>query len=135
MEQNETSIYKGKLYAGISRDITYRDVINVNLNNIEVDAKVKESEQTINGEKIASTYKTSKFSKVQIQKVLGQNGKLTILNSNDGNVIATINKDTVADENGNILVSYPESWSNTMKIEQTENVGKIEVETTRTIGQ
>ena len=90
IEQNETSIYKGKLYAGISRDITYRDVINVNLNNIEVDAKVKESEQTINGEKIASTYKTSKFSKAQIQKVLGQNGKLTILNSNDGNVIAKI---------------------------------------------
>lgn len=135
IEQNETSIYKGKLYAGISRDITYRDVINVNLNNIEVDAKVKESEQTINGEKIASTYKTSKFSKVQIQKVLGQNGKLTILNSNDGNVIATINKDTVADENGNILVSYPENVEViTMKIEQTENVGKIEVETTRTIG-
>ena len=105
IEQNETSIYKGQLYAGISRDITYRDVINVNLNNIEVDAKVKESEQTINGEKIASTYKTSKFSKAQIQKVLGQNGKLTILNSNDGNVIATINKDNVADENGNILVS------------------------------
>ena len=41
----------------------------------------------------------------------------------------------MADENGNILVSYPENVEViTMKIEQTENVGKIEVETTRTIG-
>ena len=30
MVQNENSIYKGKLYAGIERDITYTTIINSN---------------------------------------------------------------------------------------------------------
>ncbi len=135
IEQSETSIFKGKLYAGISRDVTYKNIINVNLNNVEMQANVKESEQTINEEKITSTYKTSKLNKTQIENVLGENGSLTILDANSGNIIASVNKNTEANENGDIIITYPENVNTiNIKIEKAEKIGKIEIETTRTIG-
>lgn len=134
IQQSETSIYKGKLYAGVSRDITYKNIMNINLNNVETEVSVKESEQTLNGQKIESTYKTSKFNKTQIENVLGNTGVLSIVNSNNGNTIATINKNSVANNNGDIVVTYPQGIESIIIKIQPERIGKIEVETTREIG-
>ena len=136
IEQNEKEIYKGKLYAGISRNITYKNYIDINLNNVDIEVDVNESEQTINGEQITSNYKTSKINKTQIEKVLGNNGKLVILDANTNNEIATINRDTDSDENGNININYPENVQKIfVRVLNPENIGRLEIETTREIAK
>ena len=59
--------------------ITYKNFIDVNLNNVETEVDIRESEQTINEEKITSIYKTSKIEKAQMERVLGDAGKVVIL--------------------------------------------------------
>ena len=134
VEQNEQNIYKGKLYAGISRDVTYKNIVDVNLNNVETEVDVKENDLTINGTKVITLYKTSKFDKAQVEKVLGENGRLIISNANTGAEIAVINKNTDADENGKINISYPENVDKVIvKVSEPENIGRIEIETTKSI--
>ena len=134
VEQNEQNIYKGKLYAGISRDVTYKNIVDVNLNNVETEVDVKENDLTINGTKVTTLYKTSKFDKAQVEKVLGENGRLIISNANTGAEIAVINKNTDADENGKINISYPENVDKVIvKVSEPENIGRIEIETIKTI--
>lgn len=134
INQYETSIYKGKLYAGISRDITYKNAIDINLNNVASEIDVKEEKQTINEQAISSTYKTSKMSKANVENILGENGSLEIINAETGNIITTISKATQADENGNIVISYPENVTEiTIKLIASEKIGKLEIETTKTI--
>ena len=134
VEQNEQNIYKGKLYAGISRDVTYKNIVDVNLNNVETEVDVKENDLTINGTKVTTLYKTSKFDKAQVEKVLGENGRLIISNANTGAEIAVINKNTDADENGKINISYPENVDKVIvKVSEPENIGRIEIETTKSI--
>ena len=136
VEQNEQSIYKGKLYAGISRDITYKNIVDVNLNNVETEVDVKENDLTINGTKVTTSYKTSKFDKAQVERVLGENGRLIISNANTGAEIASINKNTDADENGKINISYPENVDKIIvKVLEPENIGRIEIETIKSIGK
>lgn len=136
IEQNEKEIYKGKLYAGISRDITYKNFIDVNLNNVETEVDIRESEQTINEEKITSIYKTSKIEKAQMERVLGDAGKVVILDANTNNEIATVDKNSNSDENGKINIEYPENVEKILiKILNPENIGRIEIETTRELGK
>lgn len=134
INQYETSIYKGKLYAGISRDITYKNTIDININNVASEIDIKEEKQTINEQAISSTYKTSKMSKANVENILGENGRLEIINTETGNIITTISKATQADENGNIVISYPENVTEiTIKLIASEKIGKLEIETTKTI--
>lgn len=134
INQYEASIYKGRLYAGISRDITYKNTIDINLNNAASEINVKEEKQTISEQTINSVYKTSKINKSNIENILGENGSLEIINAETGNLITTINKDTQADENGNIVISYPENVTTiTIKLIAPEKIGKLEIETTKTI--
>lgn len=134
INQNETSIYKGKLYAGISRDITYKNVINVNLNNIANEINIEEDNPSIGETKLELDYKTSKISKADIENILGENGSLNIIDSKTGNIIATINKDTEGNENGDIIISYPENIETiNFRLISPEKIGKLEIENTRTI--
>lgn len=66
--------------------------------------------------------------------VLGDKGTLYLLDSVTGNLISSINKDTETDENGQIIVNYPDNiQSINIKVISPENVGKIEISTTKTI--
>ena len=134
INQYETSIYKGKLYAGISRDITYKNIIDINLNNVANEINVKEEKQTINEQIINAVYKESKINKANIENILGENGSLDIIDTEKGNTITTINKDTQADENGNIVITYPENVAMiTIKVVSPEKIGRLEIETVKTI--
>ena len=83
-----------------------------------------------------SEYKTSKINKEDIVNVLGQNGNLEIINTETKQSIVTINKDSQSDENGNIVVIYPTGvQSITIKISDQEKVGRIQIETIKTISK
>lgn len=132
--QNETSIYKGKMYAGIPRDITYKNVINVNLSNVIGEVNVQESKQTLGNRYIKSLYKTTRINKEDINNILGENGTFKIINLNDNSVISTINKNTVANDDGYIVIQYSGTVETVAyKIEAPESIGRIEIENTKTI--
>lgn len=136
MVQNEGSIYKGKLYAGISRDITYTTVINSNLAGVLNEINLTEKEQQINDKNINSTYASTIINKENVLSVLGNNGELTILNAANDTEIAKVNAGSQTDENGNVVINY-ETGVSEIKIKTTapQTTGDIKVTTTKTIGK
>ncbi len=136
MNQSEANIYKGKLYAGLSRDITYTTVINSNLAGVVGEINVAEENQKIADKNIVSTYKNTVINKENVLSVLGNDGELTILNSENDTEIAKINAGSQTDENGNVVVNYAEGISE-IKIKTTapQNTGDINLTTTKSIGK
>ena len=134
IKQSEPQIYKGKLYEKIARDITYKDIIDINLNNVQDEIIVNEKNQTIADKEIDANYKNTIINKANLNNVLGNNAKLNIVNAQTNEVIATIDTNTEADENGTINVSYPESVKNvSFKIDGNVNIGRLEITNTKTI--
>lgn len=136
INQSEANIYKGKLYAGLSRDITYTTVINSNLAGVVGEINVAEENQKIADKNIVSTYKNTVINKENVLSVLGNDGELTILNSANDTEIAKINAGSQTDENGNVVVNYAEGISE-IKIKTTapQNTGDINLTTTKSIGK
>lgn len=137
-KQYEGKIYKGKLYAGISRDITYKTIVNVNLINTTDSINVIEEKETIEGENLSSNidvvYKNTRIKKSQIEDILGQDGIISIINSENGAQITTISSETETDENGYINIVYSNNIKQIeIKTTKPKKVGKIEIETTKTI--
>ncbi len=137
IETIENEIYKGKLYTGEERDYTQINKVNVDyvgINNI-INITQKQSTYLQNNEiKTANIlYKETKINKNELLKILGQNGYLTIENQS-GVLIASINKDTQTDENGKIVVTYP-NGEKEIKIKTSTpiDVGELKIENTKGI--
>ena len=136
----ESEMYKGKLNSGIDRKYGSTTNLIVNLPNTAEYIKVKEEQPTylVGEEQIASNtiYNMTVFSKAQFDKIFGEEGKIEIYNQ-DGKNIATVNKDTQADENGNIVIDYTGKEPQAIEIRTTTPVemGNIEFKHTKTIKQ
>jgi len=134
ISQNETSIYKGKLYSGISRDITYTTTINANISGVIDSTTINEEKLKIGDKEIASTYKNTVISKQNVIDVLGDKGELKILNSSNNAEIARVNADSQVDENGNVVVNYETGVSGiTITTTEPQKIGNINVTSTKTI--
>lgn len=137
-KQSEKSIYKGKLYEGIERDISYSTYINVNLANSVSYVDVVEGKEVLEGEginaQVNSTYRTTQIKMSELQDILGQDGIVTILNAENGEQISTVSKDSDVDENGFVNVVYS---GNVRQIEikttKPQKVGRIELKNVKTI--
>lgn len=136
--QNENSIYKGKLYSGISRDIAYSTIINTNLTNVANSIEIVENKETIEGENTSnnfnSTYKTTQIKKAELEEILGQDGFINILNAENEKLISNITIDSETDENGYVNIVYPNNI-NQIKIKTStpKKIGKIEIKNIKTI--
>lgn len=136
ISQNESSIYKGKLYSGISRDITYTTIINANISGVIDSATISEEKLKIPDKEIASTYKNTVISKQDVINVLGNEGELKILNSSNNAEIARVNADSKVDENGNVVINYEAGVSEiTITTTKPQKIGSIKVINTKTIGK
>ena len=139
-----SDIYNGYINANIQNNSTYRtqytenvkiqtsfkeiaDEITVNSKNLLVNNKDKENEtQEI-------IYKNTKVNKNEILDKLGQDGYFQIIDK-DGNVLATINKDTEADENGNVQIGYDgEKTELNFKFSKPLKLGDINILNTKEI--
>lgn len=132
---SETSIYKGKLESGIARDITYKNVIDINLANVASEIYVAEDDKIQGDIELLSVlnYKTSKINKSNLESVLGKQGRLYILDKITGNQISVIDSDTATDDDGNITINYPEKIKSiSIRVENVEKIGKLEIENTKT---
>ena len=129
VENNENSIFKGKLYAGIDREFSVKTKIDVNLSNVQkinVSEKVSLYKGTDFEQESSMYYVSSSISKSSLFNLLSEDGTLEILNS--GTLIANITKDSTVDENGNIIVKYPDGIKEiTIKISGTIKTGTLEI--------
>lgn len=103
------------------------------------DIEITEKENNLSSEELSlnilnKTYYTNTIlSKAEITEILGENGLLEIYNSATGNLIANINKDTQADETGNVVVNYENVSSIKIVIKNPENIGNIHVNSSKRI--
>lgn len=126
-------IYKGYLYEAkdnaTSYDENYRLEIS-NFQNVEEVSISREKENFVyyvEGEKVEQdTNGSTYFTKTLIQKedmirILGEEGSITIQNE-QGEIIAELTKDTQENEDGNLVVEYPEKEIKNIKIVTTKPV-------------
>ena len=110
-ELAENNIYKGKLYSKEDRDYNTATKIYVNSNDVQknIDIALKKATYKTETEELAANiqFKTTTINKSEVQRALGENGTLKIYN--EIGEVATINKDSQTDENGNVVVTYPEN--------------------------
>ncbi|MBR3162585.1 MAG: DUF11 domain-containing protein [Clostridia bacterium] len=139
IKPGESNIYKGKIYSG--EDRIYNLTTNIYVNEAETG-------KNANIELLPTTYETSEgelsaniqlsntiINKSQVLRVLGEDGTLRILSST-GSYIAEINNATQTDENGNVLVKYPEGTTS-VKVETSnaKNTGTISLSNMKVIKQ
>ena len=135
---SESSIYKGKLYSGIDRSYEETTKIAVNLANAEDYIKVAEKATNYVGDDEEASanvvYNKTTIKKEKFDKVLGENGKITITNEN-GEVLATIDNTTPVDENQNIVIDYEGKEPSAIEVKTTAPIkeGDLELVHTKTI--
>ena len=137
IESNENEIYKGKIYTGEERDYTETNKINVDYIESEEKIEIEQKAATYlegENEKAANIlYKETKISKDEFLKIFGENGYITV-KSADGTVIANINKDTEANEEGKIVITYPDGQKEVkLETSKPENIGTLNIENTKAI--
>ena len=124
----EETIYKGKINASLDRAFETNTKLMVNLANSEEKVSIKEDasfyslndEQTLRANVV---YNRTSISKDSFDKILGQNGTITILNEN-GMVLGIITSSTEADENGNLVVDYSGREPSSIEIRTTTPIAE-----------
>lgn len=149
-EDKESEISKGYLMANSDADkyeITYtkRDVLSISRADLVESLLISDTDEYFveNGDAhiyyteedgiIRSSYKYTEFSRENLINVLGEDGKIEILNMND-EVISTITFDLEADENGIYRIEYNEPISKIkIRISKPITDGNISVLSTKAI--
>lgn len=135
---SESEIYKGKLYAGIDRQYESKTNIAVNLANVEqyIDVKEDATTYTVEDKELDANvvYNKTIINKDDFDKILGQNGILTIANEKD-EIIATVDNSTSIDENKNIVIDYTGKEPKAIQIKTTTPIaeGNLSFKHTKTI--
>ena len=137
IESSENEIYKGKIYTGEERNYTEMNKVNVDYveadEKLEIDQKAATYIEGENEKEANIVYKETKIKKDEFQKIFGDDGYIEIQNG-DGTVLQNINKDTEANEEGKIVITYPDGEKE-IKLEtsKAENIGTLEIENTKGI--
>ena len=136
---SDSVIYKGKLNSSIDREFSTTHIVSVNMIGVTDKLEIAEqnklhTEQIDNQENITPgvdfnyVYKSTILNKQEIDKLLGEDGKLEIKDGQN-NLVTTIDKNTQADESGNIVIDYGEGKTGIV-ITTTEPVecGKLTIQ-------
>ena len=133
VEHKTDDIYDGYIRANSLNgenkyDTTYNEKLNIMVSNREISQKI-EVKETSN----TALYTESRINKEQVLEMLGDNGSIDIIDEN-ANIVQTINKDSKADENGKIKLTYNNGTKNiAIRLNNLEKEGTIEVENSRVI--
>ena len=119
----ESVIYKGKINASLDRSFEAETTLKVNLSNSVEGVSIKEEQNhynTLEEKEVLSNvvYNKTVLEKEDFDKILGENGEITILNEN-GETLGVVNSETQADENGNIVIDYTEKEPSSIEIKTT----------------
>ena len=139
-----SDIYNGNIYANINNGTNnateYTELMNINIdyasisNEIEItedDKFVSTDNIEVNTEDIV--YKSTKVNKNNILDILGEDGKLQILNSNN-EILLEVNKNVQSQEDGTIKVNFVNEQSSLIvKTSKPIKLGTIKIENTKSI--
>ena len=133
----EDSIYKGKIYSNIDRDINTKTKVQVNYVGTEAINLEEKQSYYINGENEYAAnviYKEIKINKSNFDYILGNQGSVVLTDEN-GKEITTINSSTEANEEGYIAINCGSNGTKsiTAKIVGAVKVGELIFEETKTI--
>ena len=132
--ENSEEIYKGKLYSKEEREYNTTTKIEVNYSNLVENANIEEKAiyRTENEDKQSNVeYKTTLVNKAEVQKILGENGILTIKTSQGE---TKITKESQEDENGNIVITHGAGVKELqVEITKTVSTGIIRLNHTKVI--
>lgn len=131
-------VSKGYIYANSVYETNYNENITANISYKDateglIFTKDVEAYNTDNGKTAADAYyKSTIISKLNFEKILGQEGQIKIFNGET--LLGTIDKNTQPDENGNLVYNYTANY-NTIRIETTKPVeeGIINIENNKAI--
>ena len=119
----ESVIYKGKINASLDRSFETETTLKANLSNSVDGVSIKEEQNHYNTleekEVLANVvYNKTVLEKEDFDKILGENGEITILNENS-ETLGVVNSETQADENGNIVIDYTGKEPSSIEIKTT----------------
>lgn len=111
-------------------NVSYKDIadeVNIETDNKFINAKNEEIETD------EILYKGLKLNKQNVLDILGEEGKLQVLNK-DGEVLGEINKDTEATEDGTIEINYEnEQKEIVIKLTKPAKLGTVNIENKKVI--
>ena len=130
-------IYKGKIETGETKQFEKITNIYINEVGIQNSYQVKELQEKyqVGNEQfnVNSKYINTQINKQELDNILGENGVLKILKTS-GETITEINKETQANEQGNIVINYQEDLGEiVLYFVQVEKQGKISIKQTKQI--
>lgn len=145
IEQETSDIYNGYITANTLNpenkyETDYTETVKATISNkdvaqkivLDVSNKLVDGEQNEIDNNQLITYKETYFDKNKLLNIIGDNGSLDIKVSNDET--KTINKDTEADEDGKIKITYPEGTTTlNIQINNPAKEGIIEFVNTKTV--
>ena len=123
-------IYKGYMYANNKYETEYASTISANIAYIDAVDKIVINESnasfvTADGNAMPAGsniyYKSVSISKAKFDSILGENGNIQIYDQN-GNRVAGIDKNTTADENGNMVIIISGQDVTAIRIETTKPI-------------
>lgn len=137
------SQYKGYMYANVDNETIYNETSVIEISNAQTLEKiefstVRDNYLDENGTQYntqnATYLKQTGINKAEMLRILGQDGTITIY-KNENELVATFNKDSQADENGNLVVTYDENTISTIKIvtSKPSEEGKLNIHNQKAI--
>ena len=109
-------------------ETSYKETAKIMISNKDIAQKIEVKEVSED-----SLYTDSTIDKNEVLKMLGEKGSIDILDE-EGKTVLTINKDTEADENGKIKITYRNRTTTFyLRINNVEKEGIIEIENSRVI--
>ena len=134
---NTSDIYNGYIKSniinGTSYDTEYTENNEIMISKKEAHQKIKITEENTYSNLNDINYKSTKILKDDILNVLGENGKLEILDENN-NVLTTIDNNTEFNESGEFVFNYGDNVNNiTIKTSNIENEGVLHIENVKTL--
>ncbi len=137
IESSEDEIYKGKIYTGEERSYTETNKINVDYieagDKIEIEQKAGKYVAGEEEKEANIIYRETRINKEEMKKILGEEGSIIVKDQN-GEMVAEINKDSKTNEEGKVVITYPEDEKE-IKLETSkpENIGTLNIENTKVI--
>lgn len=137
-------IYNGNIVANINNGTKnatkYSETMNVNVDYVTTsnEIEITEDDKFVNAKNEESNaedikYKSTKVNKNNVLDMLGEEGKLQILNSNK-EVLLEVNKDTQAQEDGTIEANFEnETEALIIKTTKPTKIGTLKIENTKEI--
>ena len=123
---------KSNVINGTTYETEYKEENEIEISNKEAQERLKIEEKNTFEKEGDVYYKSTKILKDGFVDVLGENGKVEIIDQN-GNIVSTIDNNSF-DENGEVLVEYGEDVNSiTIETSKIEKEGIIKVENVKKI--